>query len=70
MFTTSSKYFFGLTGLSFVAAIIYMIVVSPNDLGALALFSLATAGGTIGGFALFTRDSEAESAEEATAAVG
>ena len=68
MFTTSSKYFFGLTGLSVVAAIIYMVVVNPNDLGALALLSLATAGGTIGGFALFTRDSEADAVEEATAA--
>lgn len=68
MFTTSSKYFFGLTGLSVIAAIVYMIVVNPNDLGALALFSLATAGGTIGGFALYTRDSEADVVEEATAA--
>ncbi len=68
MFTPGSKYFLGLTGLSVVSAILYMFFVNPNDLGAIALFAVATAGATIAGFTLLTRDGDSYTAEEAVEA--
>ena len=68
MFTPGSKYFLGLTGLSLVAAILYVVLVNPSDIGAVALFGLSAAAATIGGFSLFSRDSDAWSEEEAVAA--
>ena len=68
MITPGSKYFFGLTGLSLIAAILYMVLVNPNDLGAVALFGLATSGAVIGVMALFTRDGDVYTDEEAVAA--
>lgn len=65
MFTTGSKYFIGLTALSSVATILYLFLVNPSDLGALALIGLVTAAATMAGFAIFTVDSDAETAEQA-----
>ena len=68
MFPTGSKYFLGVTALSAVAAILYMFLVNPSDLGALALWGLMGAAGTLAGFSLFTRDNETDSVEEAVEA--
>lgn len=68
MFTPGSKYFLGLTGLSFAVAVLYLFLVNPTDLGAIALFGLSASGATVAGFSLFTRDSDVYSAEEAVAA--
>lgn len=68
MITPGSKYFFGLTGLSLIAAILYMVLVNPNDLGAVALIGLAASGALIGAMALFTRDGDVYTEEEAVAA--
>ena len=68
MFTPGSKYFLGLTGLSLAVAILYLFLVNPTDLGAIALFGLSASGATVAGFSLFTRDSDVYSAEEAVAA--
>ncbi len=68
MFTPGSKYFLGLTGLSLVSAILYMVLVNPSDVGAVALFGLSAAAATIGGFALFTRDGDVWTADEAVTA--
>jgi hypothetical protein len=65
MFTPGSRYFLGLSGLSFVVATLYMFLVNPNDLGALALLGLGCAFGAIGGFGLFTRDGDVFSEEDA-----
>lgn len=68
MITPGSKYFFGLTGLSLIAAILYLVLVNPTDLGAVALFGLATSGAVIGVMASFTRDGDVYTDEEALAA--
>ena len=68
MITPGSKYFFGLTGLSLIAAILYLVLVNPTDLGAVALFGLATSGALIGVMASFTRDGDVYTDEEAVAA--
>ena len=68
MFTPGSKYFLGLTGLSLAVAVLYMVLVNPSDLGAIALLGLATSGATISGFSLFTRDGDAFSVAEAAEA--
>jgi hypothetical protein len=65
MFTPGSKYFLGLSGLSFFVATLYMFLVNPNDLGALALLGLGCAFGAIGGFGLFTRDGDVFSEDDA-----
>ena len=68
MFTTGSKYFLGLTGLAAVAAVLYMVLVNPSDLGSVALVSLVAGAGLIGGLLLFTRDATVDSPEAARAA--
>jgi len=68
MFTPGSKYFFGLTGLSLISAILYMFLVNPSDLGAIALLGLAASGALIGAMALFTRDGDVYTDEEEVAA--
>jgi hypothetical protein len=65
MFTTGSKYFIGLTALSVVATILYLFLVNPSDLGALALFGLVAAAATMAGFAIFTVDSDTQTVQEA-----
>ena len=59
MFTPSSKYFVGLTGIALVSAILYMFLINPSDLGAIALFGVAASSALVAGFTLFTRDSDA-----------
>ena len=68
MITPGSKYFFGLTGLSLISAILYMVLVNPSDLGVIALFGLAGSGALIGAMALFTRDGDVYEGEEAVGA--
>jgi hypothetical protein len=65
MFTTGSKYFIGLTALSAVATILYLFLVNPSDLGALALVGLVAAATTMAGFAIFTVDNDTETVEQA-----
>ena len=68
MFTPSSKYFVGLTGIALVSAILYMFLINPSDLGAIALFGVAASSALVAGFTLFTRDNDAFTDEEAVAA--
>lgn len=64
MITTSSKFFYGLGALSVVGAVLWMF--SGNGaLGAVALFSLATALIFIGAIATFTRDGHVLSTDTA-----
>lgn len=65
MFSTGSKYFLAMTSLSFGAAVLYLFLVNPTDLGAIALFGLASSAATMAGFALFTRDNDALTIEQA-----
>ena len=65
MITTSSKFFYGLGALSVVGAVLWMI--SGNGaMGAVALFSLATAAIFIGAIATFTRDGHVLSTDTAS----
>lgn len=68
MFTTGSKYFFGITGLSAVALLVYLLFVNPNDIGAAALFGALAGSALVGGLTIFTRDHDAATAEEAVTA--
>ena len=68
MFTPGSKYFLGLTGLSLVSAVLYMFLVNPSDLGAIALIGVAAAGALIAGFTLLTRDGDVFTTEQAVEA--
>jgi len=68
MFTTGSKYYLGLSGVAAIVGVLYMVLVNPNDLGALSLFMLATAAAMVAGFSLFTRDGEVDTADEAVEA--
>lgn len=68
MFTTGSKYFIGATALSAIAAVMYMFLVNPSDLGAYALVGLLASAATLLGFTLFTRDSDVDTVEEAVEA--
>lgn len=65
MFPTGSKYFIGLTALSVVATVLYLFLVNPSDLGALALVGLITSAATLAGVSIFTRDSDTETVEQA-----
>ena len=40
MFSSGSKYFLGISGLSLVAAVVYAFTVNPSDLGAIAILVL------------------------------
>lgn len=65
MITTSSKFFYGLGALAIVGAVLWMI--SGNGaLGAVALFSSATASIFIGAVATFTRDGHVLSTDTAS----
>lgn len=68
MFTPGSKYFLGLTGVSLVSAVLYMILINPNDLGVIALSGVVVTSAVIAGFTLFTRDGTAANAQEAVEA--
>lgn len=68
MFTTGSKYFLGLTGLSLVSAVFYTAFINPSDIGSYALFGLLVTGALIAGFSVFTRDGDADNEAEAVEA--
>ena len=68
MFTPGSRYFIGLTGLSLVSAVLYMVLVNPSDMGAYALFGLMLSGALVAGFSFFTRDGDADTAADAVEA--
>lgn len=68
MFTTGSKYFLGLAGLSLAATVVYAFLINPQDLGSVALLGLLAGFATMGGFALFTRDNDASDAKQAAEA--
>lgn len=68
MFTGASKYFLGLTAAAAVSLVLYLLFVTPNDLGAIALGAVVLVGGTLAGITLFNRDAEADTIEDATGA--
>ena len=68
MITTGSKYFYGITALATIAMVLYMLFVNPNDIGAVALGSLAAAAALVGGLTSFTRDSTTHSTSASSAA--
>jgi hypothetical protein len=68
MFTTASKYFLGLTAAAAAALVLYLLFVTPNDLGAIALGTVVLVAGTVAGITLFNRDADADTVEEATGA--
>lgn len=65
MFTTGSKYFLGLTALASITTAIYMVVVTPNDLGALAIGAVAVAFAFLSGITIMNRDGDVDTADEA-----
>ena len=66
MFTPGSKYLLAITGLSAVSFALYMLLVHPSALGAVALIGLLAATSLLTGITLFTRDGHA--AENQTSA--
>ena len=66
MFTPGSKYLIAITGLSAVSFALYMLLVHPSALGAVALIGLLAATSLLTGITLFTRDGHA--AENQTSA--
>jgi hypothetical protein len=68
MFTTGSKYCFGLAGLGSLGAVVYMVLVNPSDVGVLALLGIAIAMSLVGGVAQFTGDFDVDSPNEAVTA--
>ena len=66
MFTPGSKYLIAITGLSAVSLALYMLLVHPSALGAVALIGLLAATSLLTGITLFTRDGH--TAEDQTSA--
>jgi hypothetical protein len=56
MFSTGSKYFFGVTFLGAVSFAIYMLLIGESAIGATALFGLVAATGLLTALVLATRD--------------
>jgi len=56
MFSTGSKYFFGITFLGAVSFAIYMLLIGESAIGATALFGLVAATGLLTALVLATRD--------------
>ena len=56
MFSTGSKYFFGITFLGAVSFAIYMLLIGESAIGATALFGLVGATGLLTALVLSTRD--------------
>lgn len=56
MFTPGSKYLIAITGLSAVSFALYMLLVHPSAIGAVALIGLIVATSLITGVCLYTRD--------------
>ena len=68
MFTTGSKYCFGIAGLGSLGAVVYMVLVHPCDVGVLALLGIAIAMSLVGGVAQFTGDFDVDSPNDALTA--
>ncbi|MCX6527999.1 MAG: hypothetical protein NTU52_08460 [Actinobacteria bacterium] len=68
MFTTGSKYCFGIAGLGSLGAVVYMVLVNPCDVGVLALLGIAIAMSLVGGVAQFTGDFDVDSPNDALTA--
>ena len=68
MFSSGSKYLLGLSGLSFVAALVYAFTVNPSDLGAIAILGLMVVAGFVAGIALHDHSGDVATVEEAVAA--
>ena len=56
MFSTGSKYFFGITFLGAIAFAVYMFLIGESAIGGTALLGLVSATGLLTGLVLFTRD--------------
>ena len=69
MFTPGSKYLIAITGLSAVSFALYMLLVHPSALGAVALIGLVAATSLITGVALFTRDGHTPDGQTSAATV-
>ncbi|MEI7966834.1 MAG: hypothetical protein WCH94_04510, partial [Actinomycetota bacterium] len=67
MFTPGSKYLIAITGLSAVSLALYMLLVHPSAIGAVALIGLLTATSLLTGITLFTRDGHASEGETSAA---
>jgi len=59
MFSTGSKYFFGLSVLGAISFAVYMLLIGESAIGATALFGLVAAAGLLTALVLFTRDGDA-----------
>ncbi len=68
MFSSGSKYFLGIAGISLVASVVYAFTVNPSDLGAVALLGLMVVGGFLAGINLHNGSGDAATVEEAVAA--
>ena len=69
MFTPGSKYLIAITALSTVSLALYMLLVHPSALGAVALIGLVAATSLITGVALFTRDGHTPEGQTSAATV-
>lgn len=67
MFTPGSKYLIAITGLSAVSLALYMLLVHPSAIGAVALIGLLVATSLLTGITLFTRDGHASEGETSAA---
>ena len=56
MFSTGSKYFFGITLLGAIAFAVYMLLIGESAIGGTALLGLVSATALLTGLVLFTRD--------------
>jgi hypothetical protein len=56
MFSTGSKYFFGITFLGAIAFAVYMLLIGESAIGGTALLGLVSATALLTGLVLFTRD--------------
>jgi hypothetical protein len=69
MFTPGSKYLIAITGLSAYSLALYMLLVHPSALGAVALIGLVAATSLLTGITLFTRDGHATEDQTSAAMV-
>ena len=68
MFSSGSKYFLGITGLSLVAAVVYAFTVNPSDLGVIGILGLMVAAALILSIGLKNNEGDAATPDEAIAA--
>lgn len=68
MLTNGPKYFLGLTVVALVSAVLFAFGVNPADLGGVALLGVLVASAFLAGVAVFTRDGDVETREQAVEA--